>query len=109
MEIITLLGGVGMVINDLLAVLSVIGSLILLLGAFGKASLKKYGQIADWSIVGLVMGWMFQICMVITHTTPEKIGMVFRMPALMVYALLSVSLLMLIGRFVIRRMLRNPK
>lgn len=109
MEVIGILAMVGTIINDVFAILSVIGSSILLLGSFGKAPMKKYGRIADWSLVGLGMGWMFQICMVITHTTPEKIGMIFRMPTLMVYALLSVSLLMLIGRFVIRRMLRNPK
>ena len=109
MEIINVFAMVGMVINDLLAILSVIGSLIMLLGSFGKASWKKYGQIADWSILGLVFGWSFQISMAITKTTPDMIGMVFRMPSLMVYALLSVSLLMLIGRFAIRSILKNPK
>ena len=107
MEIITIFGGVGMIINDLLAVLSAIGSLIMLLGSFGKASWKKYGQIADWSIIGLVFGWGFQISMAVSGMMPEQIGIVFRMPALMVYALLSISLLMLIGRIVIRRMLRS--
>jgi len=109
MEIINIFAMVGMVINDLLAILSIIGSLIMLLGSFGKASWKKYGQIADWSILGLVFGWVFQICMAITKTTPDMIGVVFRMPSLMVYALLSVSLLMLIGRFAIRSILKNPK
>ncbi len=109
MEIVNVFAMVGMVINDLLAVLSVLGSFIMLLGSFGKASLKKYGQIANWSILGLVFGWGFQISMAVTGTTPEQIGVVFRMSALMVYALLSVSLLMLFGRIIIRRLLRSGK
>jgi hypothetical protein len=44
-------------INDVLGILSAAGSLILLLGSFGKAPIRKYGQIADWSILGLVFGW----------------------------------------------------
>jgi len=107
MEIINVFAMVGMVINDLLALLSVLGSFIMLLGSFGKASWKKYGRIADWSILGLVFGWVFQVSMAVTGTTPEQIGLVFRMSALMVYALLSVSLLMLVGRFIIRKVLRN--
>jgi len=83
----------------------VVGSLILLLGSFGKASLKKYGRIADWSILGLVFGWLFQISMAVTGTTPERIGVVWPMSALMVYALLGVSVLMVAGRWLIRRVL----
>ncbi|MBK6793016.1 MAG: hypothetical protein IPG80_10870 [Anaerolineales bacterium] len=109
MEIINILAMVGTIINDILALLSALGSFIMLLGSFGKASWRKYGQIADWSILGLVLGWGLQICMAITKTTPEQIGMIFRMPTLMVYALLSISLLMVIGRMIIRRMLRSGK
>jgi uncharacterized membrane protein len=96
---------IGMVINDLLALLSVVGSTILLFGAFSKASLKRYGKIAEWSILGLIFGGLFQISMAVTGTTPEQIGIVFRMSTLMVNALLGVSLLMLIGRWAIRKVL----
>lgn len=109
MEVIKVLALIGTMINDLTAILSVIGSCILLLGSFGKASVKRYGQIADWSILGLVFGWVFQISMAITNTMPERIGFVLPMSPLMVYALLIVSLLMLVGRAVIRRMLKNSK
>jgi hypothetical protein len=107
MEIINLFAMVGMVINDLLAIFSVVGSVILLFGAFSKARLKRYGQIADWSILGLIFGGLFQISMAVTGTTPELIGIVFRMPAIMINALLGVSLLMLAGRWLIRRTLRR--
>ncbi len=107
MELLNVFAMVGMAVNDLFALLSVLGSLILLFGAFSKAPLKRYGKIAEWSILGLVLGGLFQISMAITGTMPEQIGMVFRMPALMVSALLGVSLLMLIGRWMIKRVLRS--
>jgi hypothetical protein len=53
MEIISGFAMIGMLINDLLAILSFVGSIILLSGAFSKAPLRRYGKIADWSIVGL--------------------------------------------------------
>lgn len=53
MEIIAVFAMIGMFINDLLAILSVIGSAILLFGVFSKAPLRRYGKIVDWSIVGL--------------------------------------------------------
>lgn len=107
MELLNIFAMIGMVINDLLALLSVLGSLILLFGAFSKARLNRYGKIANWSILGLVFGGLFQISLAVTGTMPEKIGVVFRMPALMVSALLGVSLLMLIGRWMIKRVLRT--
>lgn len=107
MEILNVFAMIGMVINDLLALLSVIGSLILLFGAFSKAPLRKYGKIAEWSVLGLFFGGLFQISMAITGTMPEKVGIVFRMSSLMVSALLGVSLLMLIGRWTIKRVLRH--
>ncbi len=98
---------VGMFINDLIAGISVLGSTILLFGAFSRTPLKRYGHIADWSIVGLVFGLLFQISMAITGTTPERIGFIMPMSSLMVDALLGVSILMLVGRWMIRRMLRK--
>jgi uncharacterized membrane protein len=107
MELLNIFAMVGMVINDLLALLSVVGSTILLFGAFSKAPLKRYGKIAEWSFLGLIFGGLFQISMAITGTTPEKIGVVFRMSSLMVSALLGVSLLMLIGRWAIKKLLHQ--
>ncbi len=98
---------VGMFINDLIAGISVLGSTILLFSAFSKTPLKRYGRIADWSIAGLVFGLLFQISMAITGTTPERIGFVMPMSALMVDALLGVSILMLVGRWIIRWVLQK--
>ncbi|MBK9210801.1 MAG: hypothetical protein IPL71_21980 [Anaerolineales bacterium] len=57
-------------------------------------------------MLGLIFGGLFQISMVITGTTPELIGIIFRMSALMVNALLGISALMLAGRWMIRRVLK---
>jgi hypothetical protein len=107
MQVINFFAMVGMVINNLLALQSLLGSVILLFGSFAKASLRSYGKVAEWSIVGLVFGLLFQISMAITHTTPEQIGFLIPMSALMVDALLGVSLLMLVGRWLIRKTLRR--
>ncbi len=109
MEIINIFAMIGMVINDLLAIFSLGGSLILLLGSFSRVPLKRYGQIANWSIAGLIFGGLFQLSMAVTGTTPERIGIIVPMSALMISAMLGVSLLMLIGRWAIRRILRNPE
>jgi hypothetical protein len=107
MEILNVFAMVGILINDLVAIFSVLGSTILLFGAFSKAPLKRYGQIANWSITGLTFGLLFQISMAVTGTTPEQIGFMMPMSALMVNALLGVSMLMLGGRWMIRRTLQR--
>jgi hypothetical protein len=88
-----------MVIDNLLAILSVIGSAVMFIGSFSDAPLQRYGKIADWSILGLVLGVLFQISMAITGTTPEMIGFIMRMTPLMVDGLLGLSFLLLIGRW----------
>jgi hypothetical protein len=109
MEIIAVFAMIGMFINDLLAILSVVGSTILLFGAFSKAPLRRYGKIADWSIVGLCMGGAFHIALFISGSMPDRIGFVFPMAHLMVSALFGISLLMLIGRWSIQRILRSAE
>ena len=105
MEIIEVFAMVGMMINDLMAILSLLGSTILLLGSFSKAPLKRYGRIADWSVLGLVFGIGFQVSMAVTGNIPEKIGFMVPMSPLMISAMLGISILMLVGRFVIRKLL----
>ena len=103
MELLTIFAMIGIAINDLVAIISVVGSAILFIGSFSKVPLKRYGRIADWSIVGLVLGTLFQLSMVITGTTPDMIGMVVRMTPLVVSGLLALSFLLLMGRWWIRR------
>lgn len=103
MELLNVFAMIGFVINDLVSIISVLGSLILFVGSFSNAPLKRYGRIADWSIMGLVLGTLFQLSMAITGTSPELIGMVVRMTPLMVSVLLALSFVLLVGRGLIRR------
>lgn len=107
MGILDVFASMGMFINDVMAALSVLGSTILLFGAFSKVPLRKYGPFANWSFAGLAFGLLCQISMAITGTTPERIGFLLPMSALMVDALLGVSILMLGGRWIIRRILQR--
>ena len=102
--IVTILGMVGMAINDWLAILSIIGSLVLLVGSFfTNTSSAKFEQFAEWSIVGLVMGGIFQVCLFLSGNMPEQIGIIFRMPSGTVSLLFVLSFLLLVARFVITR------
>lgn len=107
MELLNVFAMVGMFINDVMAALSVLGSTILLFGAFSKTPLRKYGPFANWSFAGLAFGLLCQISMAITGTTPERIGFLLPMSALMVDALLGVSILMLAGRWMIQKTLKK--
>lgn len=106
MELLSIFAAIGIMFNDIFALFSVIGSFILLVGAFAsKSPMRKFGRIANWSVMGLVFGVFFQISMAITHTTPDLIGMVVRMTPLMVNILLAISFLFLAGRLWIKK---NP-
>ena len=55
-------------IDDILAIFSIIGSAILLLGAFvSDKPIGRFGEIANWSILGLVFGIIGQVSIAITH------------------------------------------
>jgi hypothetical protein len=104
MELLNIFAGIGIVVGDLLAILSVIGSVILFVGALvSNSPMRKFGQIANWSVMGLVFGVIFQFSMAITGTTPELIGAVVRMKPIMVNGLLTLSFVLLVGRWWLRR------
>ena len=103
MELLNFFAMGGMTINDLISIFSVVGSFMLLVGAFQKSSRNRFGQFADWSILGLVFGGGSQIAMAITGTTPDKIGIVIGMSPALVNGLLLFSLLMLSGGWWVKR------
>ncbi len=106
MELLNIFAGIGIVIGDLFAIFSVIGSGILFIGAFTSNSpMRKFGRIAGWSVMGLVFGITFQLSLAITGTTPKLIGAVVRMTPLMINGLLGLSFMLLLGRWWLRR---NP-
>jgi len=100
---------IGSVIDDLLAILSLIGSFILFLGSFTNAPLGRLRSIAYESIVSLAMASFFQFLMAITGTTPDKIGFAVRMSPLTVDTLLGLSLMLLIGGWWLRSNRNGPR
>lgn len=104
MELLSIFASIGIMFNDIFAILSLVGSFILLIGAFlSKNPMRKFGRVANWSIMGLAFGMFFQISMAITKTTPELIGLLVRMSPSMVTGLFVLSFLMLMGRWWVRR------
>lgn len=101
MEIITVFAYIGITINDMLAVLSVLGSIVLLIGVF--VSLGKTGQFADWSIGGLIFGGIFQLSMVVAKVEAEYVGILIRMPSAVAISLFMLSALLLLLRWQIKR------
>lgn len=98
-----ILGTVGTSINDLAAALSVLGSSILLLAAifFPKIRLRDLDLFGNWSILGLMLGGLLQVCMYLSGIVPEKIGFILKLSPEMVNLLFGISLLLLCVRFLI--------
>ena len=103
MNLLSVFAAIGMVINDLVAIISVIGSAVLFFGSFSDKPLSSYGRLVDWSYAGLIFGVFFQISMATTGTTPEKIGIVLAMTPAAINALLGLSMLLLVGRWWIKK------
>jgi hypothetical protein len=91
-----LFAGFGLVINDVLAILSAIGSFMVLL--FGRNSGQRFPY---WAASGLVFGAFFQVCLYATKMMPAKLG-VFRLDPTLVSGLLVISALFLVLRLAIR-------
>lgn len=101
MEIITVFAYIGMTINDMLAVFSVLGSIVLLIGVF--VPLGKTGQFADWSIGGLIFGGIFQLSMVVAKVEAQYVGILIRMPSTIAISLFMLSTLLLLLRWWLKK------
>ncbi|MCE9645280.1 MAG: hypothetical protein K8S20_04710 [Chloroflexi bacterium] len=106
MELLNIFALIGLFIDDILATFSIVGSAVLFIAAIiSKKPMKKFGQVADWSILGLAFGGFGQIAIAVTRTPAEKIGFL-QLPLLIVNGLLFISLLMVVGRFILMRIPR---
>jgi hypothetical protein len=100
MGLLNVFANMGLVMDDFLAIISIIGSTALLSAALvSDKPIGRFGGITDWSILGLVFGIGGQICIVITHASTKYVGMLFRMPFWTVNTLLFLSFAMLVGRW----------
>jgi hypothetical protein len=97
----------GVFYNDVLALVSVSGSLILFLGSFPNSPFKPLIGLAEWSSAPLVFGTFFQACLLLTGLAPEyeTIGFFVPMPHGWVNALFAFSLALMGALWWLRR---NP-
>lgn len=92
-----------LLIGDLLAAASVLGSALMLLTSFvnliaGRRVLTETEQILRWSIVGLIFGTAGLVLLTVTGTRTEQIGVILRLSPAMVGVLLIVSCVLLVIR-----------
>jgi hypothetical protein len=97
MELFNFFASIGIRINDLLAIFSVVSSFILLFGSYSNSDLANY------SLIGLFLGVLFQGSMIYTGILPARIGVFVPMTPLLANWLLGTSLFMVILRWVLRR------
>lgn len=95
MELLHFFATIGVKINDLLAIFSVVSSLILLFGSYSKSDLANY------SLIGLFLGVLFQVSMFMTGM-PARIGIYVPMTPQLANWLFGASLFMVILRWILR-------
>lgn len=105
MEMLSMFAAIGLMFNNLVALASAFGSAVMLLRAFVPA--RKFGEIADWSLAGLVFGGFFQLCILFTGLEAERIGILLPLPINVVNALFVTSLFLVLLRWNIRRQRQN--
>jgi hypothetical protein len=95
----------GMVYNDVLSLLSVIGSSFMFLSALFGAPLRRLGELGEWGMAPLIFGTLFQIAFLMIGVAPEteKIGFIIPMTPNVITGLFVASFLLLAGRWWLRR------
>lgn len=101
MFLLTLFAMSGVFYNDVLALISILGSIILFFGSFPYSPLKRLTGLAEWNIAPLVFGTFFQICLFLSGLMPEyqEIGFLIPMPQALVNALFGASILLMTGHW----------
>ncbi len=110
MGLIEIFGGVALVIGDILAGMSLLGSALLLVTAFTAGS-RSRGSIREralqWSVMGLVFGIGCQVCLFLSHQDTHPEGFMLRIQPELVNLMLGLSLVVFVLATVIRRMIAS--
>ena len=88
--------------NDVLAMLSGVGSLLLCIGSLSSKDISaRLVALGEWCIAPLVFGSFFQIAMIITGVASdtERIGFIFPIPTSVVTGLFITSVCLLVARW----------
>ena len=91
--------------NDVLALISFLGSVVLFLAAFPNSPLQGFASLAEWNSAPLVFGTFFQICFILTGVGAEakSMGVLVPMHPHLVSALFGSSTVLMAGRLWVRR------
>lgn len=87
--------------NDVLVLISILGSSVLFLGSFPHSPFKRLIGLAEWSSAPFVFATFFQISLILTGMSveTETIGVLVPMATDLVSGLFALSFVLLGGRF----------
>ena len=103
MSVLFIFAASGVFYNDVLVIISVLGSIILFLGSFPNSPLRRFIGLAEWCISAVVFGTFFQIAIAVTELEPEQIGFLVPMSAGLVNGLFALSCMLLGGHWWMKR------
>jgi hypothetical protein len=95
MSILSIFAASGYFFNDVLAILSVVGSVLLFLSLlFSNGISTRLVSLGEWGMAPLVFGSFFQVALIITGVNPDSIGFIVRIPTGVVNGLFVISILL---------------
>ena len=105
MSVLAIFAASGYFYNDILVLISILGSSVLFLGSFPQSPFKRLIGLAEWSSAPLVFGTFFQICLILTGMAAETetIGVLVPMATNLVTGLFALSLMFAGGRWLLKR------
>lgn len=92
----------GVVYNDILSVISLLGCNLMFLEALFGQRLRMLKELGAWSAALLVFGSVFQVCILVTGLAPEKIGFMMPMTPGLASGLFMTSILLFLTGWWIR-------
>ena len=100
---INLLAGIGLLINDFLALISIFASVILLFDYSRNQDRhrKRNQKLIEWSVLGYICASIFQFAIIITDQSSQPIGIFFRFNSVIINSLLIFSLLLILVRLIL--------
>ena len=105
MSILAIFAASGYFYNDVLVLISILGSSVLFLGSFPHSPFKRLIGLAEWSSAPFVFGTFFQVCLILTGVAAEteKIGVLIPMATDLVTGLFALSFVLLVGHRWLKR------
>lgn len=90
--------------NDVLSIISVVGTLALFLAAIPRLPFQRLTGLAQWYSAPLVFGTLFQAAFIAIGLVPEtdRMGILVPMPPHAISALFALSMLLLAARVSLR-------